>query len=139
MSAINILCVFALLENYSCFVDYCLKIHVCSSFELQIFTYIVGRVMCKKLGLSIKSSITLVICPLNIIQKDQLVRLKRHNITCCKLDTKGHGSFLDSAAMSDSDEETDTVEKVANFCFMYKSRTSLGYKCTREANNERGL
>jgi hypothetical protein len=48
-------------------------------------------------------AITMVVAPLNIIQKDQIVTLRNKNISCCKLDIKGRGRYLTDSSENEED------------------------------------
>ena len=52
--------------------------------------HLCGKLLCaKQLG---QPGTTIVISPLNIIQKDQLTKLRQHNISACRLDVCGRAT-----------------------------------------------
>lgn len=65
----------------------------------QVFSHI-----CKVVH-GIVNPITLVISPLNIIQEEQIERLKQRSVSCCKL------SYCETDGAPDL-KETDLIEKV---------------------------
>ena len=53
--------------------------------------HLCGKLLCAKLQLG-QPGTTIVISPLNIIQKDQLTKLHQHNISACRLDVCGRAT-----------------------------------------------
>ncbi|KAH3781579.1 hypothetical protein DPMN_159478 [Dreissena polymorpha] len=47
---------------------------------------IIYHLLPKVLGENVNKPVVLVVCPLNVIQKDQCVSLRKHNISSCRLD-----------------------------------------------------
>ena len=56
-----------------------------------VFHLCVKLLCAKQLGQP-GTTITIVISPLNIIQKDQLTKLRRHNISACRLEVCGRAT-----------------------------------------------
>ena len=61
---------------------------------------IIYHLLPKVLGENVNKPVVLVVCPLNVIQKDQCVSLRKHNVSSCRLDIS---AFVDDGREFDQD------------------------------------
>jgi len=54
----------------------------------SLIFHLCGRLLSQKKKIS--NGVTMVVAPLNIIQRDQVTSLQKHNISACTLNVQGH-------------------------------------------------
>ena len=76
----------------------------------SVIFHLIGRLLRKRGNVG---DVTLVVCPLNLIQKDQLESLREHNISACKLDITGKGSYLVEEEEEEDEGDDFNFDKVS--------------------------